>query len=62
MSTVKDLFLRCAENRPLLLWLEDMQWTDVETRDVIENLMESIEASRLLAILTCRPEYELKWG
>jgi len=62
MSTVKDLFLRCAQNRPLLLWLEDIQWTDVETRDVIESLIESIEASRFLVILTCRPEYELKWG
>ena len=62
MSTVKDLFLRCAQNRPLLLWFEDMQWTDVETRDVVESLMESIVASRLLVILTCRLEYEHKWG
>ena len=61
MSTVKDLFFRCAQNRPLLLWFEDMQWADVETRDVIESLMESIVASRLLVILTCRPEYEHKW-
>jgi predicted ATPase len=60
MSTVKDLFLRCAQIRPLLLWLEDMQWTDVETRDVINGLIESIEASRLFVILTCRPEYEYK--
>jgi class 3 adenylate cyclase len=62
MSSVKDLFLRSAENRPLLLWIEDMQWTDVETRDVIEGLIEGIEASRLLVILTCRLEYEHKWG
>jgi class 3 adenylate cyclase len=60
MSTVKDLFLRCAQNRPLLLWLEDMQWTDVETRDVINGLIESIETSRFCVILTCRPEYEYK--
>ena len=62
MSTVKDLFLRCAQNRPLLLWFEDMQWTDVETRDVVESLVESIGASRLLVILTCRPEYEAQMG
>src|SRR5207253_1040642 len=36
-STVKDLFLRCAQHRPLLLWFEDMQWTDVETQDVLES-------------------------
>jgi class 3 adenylate cyclase/tetratricopeptide (TPR) repeat protein len=62
MSTVKDLFLRCAENRPLLLWFEDMQWTDVETQDVVERLVESIGASRLFVILTCRLEYDPKWA
>jgi class 3 adenylate cyclase/tetratricopeptide (TPR) repeat protein len=60
-STVKDLFLRCAQNRPLLLWFEDMQWTDVETQDVVESLVEAVGASRLLVVLTCRPEYEPKW-
>jgi class 3 adenylate cyclase/tetratricopeptide (TPR) repeat protein len=60
-STVKDLFLRSAQNRPLLLWFEDMQWTDVETQDVVESLVEAMGASRLLVILTCRPEYEAKW-
>ena len=60
-STVKDLFLRCAQNRPLLLWFEDMQWTDVETQDVVESLVEAMGASRLLVVLTCRPEYEAKW-
>jgi class 3 adenylate cyclase/tetratricopeptide (TPR) repeat protein len=60
-STVKDLFLRFAQNRPLLLWFEDMQWTDVETQDVVESLVEAMGASRLLVVLTCRPEYEAKW-
>jgi len=62
MATAKDLFLRCAQNRPLLLWFEDMQWTDVETRDVVEGLVDSIGATRLLVILTCRPEYDPRRG
>ncbi len=62
MSTVKDLFLRGAENRPLLLWFEDMQWTDVETQDVVERLVDSIGAGRLLVILTCRPDYDPRRG
>src|SRR6476661_98161 len=60
-STVKDLFLRCVQNRPLLLWFEDMQWTDVETQDVVESLVEAMGASRLLVVLTCRPEYQANW-
>ena len=62
MSTVKDLFLRCAATRPLLLWFEDMQWTDIETQTVLDGLIESLETSRLLMILTCRPEYQHKWA
>jgi class 3 adenylate cyclase/tetratricopeptide (TPR) repeat protein len=61
MSTAKDLFLRCAQNRPLLLWFEDMQWTDVETRDVVAGLVDVMGDSRLLMVLTCRPEYEANW-
>jgi class 3 adenylate cyclase/tetratricopeptide (TPR) repeat protein len=61
MSTVKELFLRRAATRPLLLWFEDMQWTDVETRAVIDGLITGIEASRLLIVLTYRPEYQHKW-
>src|SRR5262245_9761284 len=60
-STLKDLFLHCAENQPLLLWFEDIQWTDVETRSVIDGLIESIETTQMLVLLTCRPEYEHKW-
>src|ERR1043166_8450710 len=45
IAAVKDLFLRCAEHRPLLLWFEDMQWTDVETRDVVNNLIEAMGKS-----------------
>jgi class 3 adenylate cyclase/tetratricopeptide (TPR) repeat protein len=61
-STLKDLFLRNAENKPLLLWFEDIQWTDVETRSVIDGLIESIETTRLFVLLTCRPDYEHKLG
>jgi class 3 adenylate cyclase/tetratricopeptide (TPR) repeat protein len=60
-SAVKGLFLHCAQNRPLLLWFEDMQWTDVETQDVVESLVEAMGASRLLVVLTCRPDYEPNW-
>ncbi len=61
-STLKDLFLRCAENQPLLFWFEDIQWTDVETRGVIDGLVELIGTTRLFVLVTCRPEYEYKWG
>jgi class 3 adenylate cyclase/tetratricopeptide (TPR) repeat protein len=60
-ATLKDLFLRCAENQPMLLWFEDIQWTDVETRGVIDGLVELIGTIRLFVLVTYRPEYEHKW-
>src|SRR5262249_42792441 len=60
-STLKELFIRCAESQPLLLWFEDIQWTDFETRAVIDGLLELIGKSRLFLLVTCRPEYESKW-
>jgi class 3 adenylate cyclase/tetratricopeptide (TPR) repeat protein len=60
-ATLKDLFLRCAESQPLLLWFEDIQWTDAETRAVIDGLVELIGEANPFVLLTCRPEYEHKW-
>ena len=60
-STLKDLFLRSVESQPLLLWFEDIQWTDFETRGVIDGLLELIGTARLFVLVTCRPEYEHKW-
>jgi class 3 adenylate cyclase/tetratricopeptide (TPR) repeat protein len=60
-STLKELFLRCAEIQPLLLWFEDIQWTDFETRGVIDGLLELIGTARLFVLVTSRPEYEPKW-
>ena len=53
----------CAgrERRPLLLWFEDMQWTDAETRTLIEAIAKEVENSPLLIIMTYRPEYKQDW-
>ena len=61
-ATLKNLFLLCAESQPLLLWFEDIQWTDFETRGVIDGLLELIGTARLFVLVTCRPEYDSRWG
>lgn len=61
LAAGKALILHGAATRPLLLWFEDMQWTDAETRTLLESIAEEIESHRLLIIMTSRPEYEHKW-
>ena len=60
-AAARSIILRAAEMRPLLLWFEDMQWTDAETRTLIEGIAKEIESSRLLIIMTYRPEYKYNW-
>ena len=61
MSAVKDVILHDAAVRPLLLWFEDIQWTDAETQSLVDGLVDAIGASRLLVVATYRPEHQHKW-
>lgn len=41
--------------QPLVLWLEDLQWSDYSTLDLIRCLAQRPGPARLLLIGTCRP-------
>jgi len=61
LAAAKSVILGGAERRPLLLWFEDMQWTDAETRTLIEAIAREVANSPLLIIMTYRPEYKQDW-
>jgi class 3 adenylate cyclase/tetratricopeptide (TPR) repeat protein len=61
LAAAKSVILGGAERRPLLLWFEDMQWTDAETRSLIEAIAREVANSPLLIIMTYRPEYRQDW-
>ncbi|WP_458757649.1 AAA family ATPase [Afipia sp. TerB] len=62
LTAAKNMVLRAASAHPLLLWVEDMQWTDAETRALLDEIANAIDTIPLLIILTYRPEYEHKWA
>jgi diguanylate cyclase (GGDEF)-like protein/putative nucleotidyltransferase with HDIG domain len=50
-------FLRqAAASRPLAIILDDMQWSDTATWDVLEHVMDQLEHERVLICLTMRSE------
>jgi diguanylate cyclase (GGDEF)-like protein len=50
-------FLRAAASaRPLVIILDDMQWSDSATWDVLEHVMNQLEHERILICLTLRAE------
>src|SRR4029453_10251663 len=62
LEAVKHLLLRESQRQPLLVVLEDLQWIDSETQALLDVLIESLPAARLLLVVNYRPEYQHRWG
>ena len=62
LNAVKRLLLRESEVHPLVLVFEDLQWIDGETQTLLNSLVESLPAARLLLLVNYRPEYIHTWG
>jgi class 3 adenylate cyclase/tetratricopeptide (TPR) repeat protein len=62
LDAVKRLLLRESQVQPLLVVVEDLHWIDSETQVVLDGLVESLPAARLLLLVNYRPEYQHTWG
>jgi class 3 adenylate cyclase/tetratricopeptide (TPR) repeat protein len=62
LEAVKSLLLRESQMQPLLLVLEDLHWIDGATQALLDSLVESLPAARLLLLVNYRPEYQHGWG
>ena len=51
-----ELFLRLAEERPLVLILEDIHWADAASRDLLRFLARNARDARLLVVATYRSD------
>ena len=62
LDAVKRLFLRESEIQPLVVIFEDLHWIDGETQTLLDSLIDSLPAARLLLLVNYRPEYSHAWG
>jgi class 3 adenylate cyclase/tetratricopeptide (TPR) repeat protein len=62
LTALKRVLLREAQVQPLVLVFEDLHWIDAETQALLEGLVESLPAARLLLLVNYRPEYQHAWG
>ncbi|HSB81057.1 MAG TPA: adenylate/guanylate cyclase domain-containing protein [Candidatus Methylomirabilis sp.] len=62
LDAVKRLLLRESQAQPLLVVFEDLHWIDSETQGLLDGLVESLPAARLLLLVNYRPEYQYPWG
>lgn len=61
-EALKNLLLRQAEDVPMVLVFEDLQWIDATSEDFLGHLMSSLANSRILLLLLYRPDYSHKWS
>ena len=62
LDAVKRLLLRESEVQPLVVVFEDLHWIDGETQTLLDSLVESLPAARLVLLVNYRPEYQHAWG
>jgi tetratricopeptide (TPR) repeat protein len=61
-DAVKRLLLRESQEQPLLLIFEDLHWVDGETKVLLDSLIDSLPTSRVLLLVSYRPEFQHAWG
>ena len=62
LDAVKRLLLRESQEQPLLLVFEDLHWIDAETQALLDGLVDSLPAARILLLVNYRPEYRHEWS
>jgi tetratricopeptide (TPR) repeat protein len=62
LDMLERLWIGASRARPLCIILENLHWIDAETQAVLDGLVESLPAHRLLLVVTYRPEYRHGWA
>jgi predicted ATPase len=52
---------RRAEKQPVMLIFEDLHWIDPTTLDYLNMLVDAIPTAPILAVFTCRPDFDPPW-
>jgi tetratricopeptide (TPR) repeat protein len=61
MRVLVDQLLGLAVRNTILYVLEDAHWIDAATRELIERLLARMADSRILVLITHRPEFQPDW-
>jgi hypothetical protein len=55
LRSLKSILGRLAELRTVVMWIDDMQWADLDTAALLGEVLSGLGPVRLLVIWTCRP-------
>jgi hypothetical protein len=61
LEQIVSILTESAEQQPSLIVLEDLHWADAATLDLLSLLLDQLPTSRILLLLTFRPEFAPRW-
>ena len=61
-ESLRDLFVRESQNKPLVLVIEDLHWVDKTSEEFLDYLIDWLANTPILLILLYRPEYTHRWA
>ena len=61
IAAIVHQLTQLAEQKPVLFVLEDAHWIDPTTQELVTQVIDSIAATRVLVLLTARPEFLSPW-
>jgi len=61
LQAMVNVVLHMARRQPLIVIVEDAHWSDASTLELLELLLRTMADTRLLVIVTGRPEFQPAW-
>jgi class 3 adenylate cyclase/tetratricopeptide (TPR) repeat protein len=61
LELLAEWLFRLGRQQPLVLLVEDLQWMDPSTLDLLATVVDEMQRSQILLLLTYRPDFEPPW-
>jgi eukaryotic-like serine/threonine-protein kinase len=55
-AALRDLFSRLASRRPIVLWIDDLQWGDLDSANILKAWRDQLAESPILLVFSYRTE------
>jgi class 3 adenylate cyclase/predicted ATPase len=62
VAALVDYLMGSARDEPMLIVFEDTHWIDPTSKEVLDLLVDRVENTSILIIITCRSEFQPGWN
>jgi class 3 adenylate cyclase/predicted ATPase len=62
MRALLTAVMRRAATQPVLFVVEDLHWVDPTTLELLSLFVDQCHTARIMAVLTCRPDFSPPWA